>query len=67
MEIDSNRKRSGPKVCYRCRQPGHFAKDCQSSHDINAMDYDTLKAHFKKQFEAEKKANEPKDTKEEDF
>ena len=46
MEIDNNRRSAGPKVCYRCRQPGHFARDCKFKVDINAMDFDSLRVYF---------------------
>lgn len=62
MEVDSSRKRAMPRICYRCRQPGHIARDCQSRVDINAMDYDSIKAHIRKELEEESKAKEAKET-----
>ena len=67
MEIDNNRRSAGPKVCYRCRQPGHFARDCKSKFDINAMDYNSLMVHFNNLKEEETKAKETKDTHGQDF
>jgi len=61
MEVDSGWKRIGQKVCYKCRKPGHFARDCKSKLDINALDYDGLKGHFQKEIEQEAQAKEAQD------
>jgi hypothetical protein len=53
MEIDSGWKRVNPKICFKCRKPGHIARNCSSSVNINNMDYDTLKAHMKAELEKE--------------
>lgn len=45
MDVDSNRKRS-QVMCFKCHKPGHIARNCRSSIDINAMSYDALKEHF---------------------
>jgi Retrotransposon gag protein len=59
MEVDSGWRRvaSKPIVCYKCRKPGHIAKHCVSSVDVNSMDYDALKAFIKEELDKEK---EPK-------
>jgi hypothetical protein len=44
MEIDSGKKRLGPLICYKCRRPGHIARNCQLSVDISVMDYEAIKA-----------------------
>ena len=65
MEVDTTRKRVGPRVCFKCRKPGHIARDCQSKFDINALDYEGLKAHIRKEMEEEaKRTKEEKETKE---
>jgi Zinc knuckle len=63
MEVDSSRKRTGPKVYYRCRQPGHFARDCKSKFDSNPMDYTSLRAHILKEAEEEAKVKDDQETK----
>ena len=46
MDIDSNRKSKTSVMCYKCRQLGHIARNCQATFNINAMTYDALKEHF---------------------
>jgi hypothetical protein len=54
MEVDSGWRKMGPKICYKCRKPGHIARDCRSTVDINSMDYDAIKAHMKQELEKER-------------
>ena len=53
MEVDSGRRNVGPRVCFKCRKPGHIAKDCQSQLDINSLDFDGLKAYMKAELQKE--------------
>ena len=53
MEVDSGRRNVGPRVCFKCRKPGHIARDCQSQLDINSLDFDGLKAFMKAELQKE--------------
>jgi len=53
MEIDASRRSKGPIMCYKCHQPGHIQKFCRSKVDINAMDYASMKEHFRRELEEE--------------
>lgn len=65
MEIDSGKRRLGPLICYKCRKTGHIARNCRSSVDISAMDYEAIKALVMKDLKEE---GSKKDTvREEDF
>ena len=59
MEVDSGWKSVRPLVCFKCRKPGHKAVNCRSNVNINAMDYEEMKNHFREKIlkeEEEKKA-----------
>jgi Retrotransposon gag protein/Zinc knuckle len=43
MDLDSGRKSAAlPLVCYRCKKPGHFGKDCPTRFDIREMSLEEL-------------------------
>ena len=58
MEIDSGWKKVRPLICFKCRKPGHMARQCPSTVNINSMDYDSLKAFMKEEIAKEKTAKE---------
>jgi hypothetical protein len=53
MEIDSGWKKIKSITCYRCRQPGHIARNCPGNVSINRVDYDSFKAQMFQDLEKE--------------
>ena len=48
MDVDRNQR--GPLICYKCRKPGHMARDCRSRLDVRNMSYDDLMNYAKEKF-----------------
>ena len=53
MDIDAAKKNIRPIICYKCRQTGHIARNCQSKLDIKSMDYNAIKAYMKEELQKE--------------
>ena len=42
MDLDHNRKSATPPLCFRCKKPGHFGKDCPDRFDVREMSIEEL-------------------------
>ena len=55
-----------PLICFKCRKPGHLARNCRSKMDIRAMTYEELVEAVKEDInlkEATKKTDFPEESK----
>ena len=66
MDVDKNRRcglpgdKRLPLICFKCRKPGHMARDCCQKLDVRNMTYDEIVAYArdfseKKDFPGERK------------
>jgi Retrotransposon gag protein/Zinc knuckle len=42
MDLDSGRRLAMPPLCFRCKKPGHFGKDCPTRFDVREMSLEEL-------------------------
>ena len=42
MDLDSSRNSAAPPLCFRCKKPGHFGRDCPLRFDIRNMTTEEL-------------------------
>ena len=53
MDVDKNRRcgppgdKRLPLICFKCRKPGHMARDCCQKLDVQNMTYDEIIAYAK--------------------
>ncbi|KAG6904533.1 hypothetical protein DXG01_009212, partial [Tephrocybe rancida] len=52
MDVDRNRR--GPLICYKCKRPGHMARDCKSRMDVCNMTYDDIFAYCQEKMNEQK-------------
>ncbi|THG97918.1 hypothetical protein EW145_g7515 [Phellinidium pouzarii] len=56
MDVDQTRRCPSVK-CFKCRREGHYAAQCRSCLDIQAMTYDQMREYFEEE-SAQKKDEE---------
>jgi hypothetical protein len=42
MDLDAARKAASAPLCFRCKLPGHFGRDCPTRFDVRAMTIEEL-------------------------
>lgn len=49
VPMDVDRSKRGPLICFKCKRPGHMARDCRSRLDVRNMSYEEIMEYAKEQ------------------